>query len=189
MKLVLVAALALLVVAFKPMADKPVVDKTEAQKAYLFLNKVRANIGPYIKELKLPADIKINSKPLAWNDTLARVAETKALDMATRNYFGHVDAEGNGMNFYINKAGYKLKEYQLKTKRQNSYESISAGQEDGEAVVRDLIIDVWDTNLGHRKHLLGMDGWASTTDIGIGFVRGTDKNEYTTYVSILIATH
>jgi hypothetical protein len=189
MKLVLVAALGLLVVAFKPLGDKPVVDKTEAKSAYLFLNKVRANVTAYAKELELPANIKISTQALVWNDTLAKVAETKALDMATRNYFAHVDAEGNGMNFYINKAGYKLKEYQLKTKRQNSYESISAGQEDGEAVIRDLIIDVWDTNLGHRKHLLGMDGWASTTDIGIGFVRGTAKNEYTTYVSILIATH
>lgn len=189
MKILLTALFSIALLSFTVVVDKPTVDKDEAQKAYLFLNKVRANVSTYAKELQLPGGIKISTHALVWNDTLARVAETKALDMANRNYFSHVDPDGYGMNYYINKAGFKLDQYQLKTKRQNSYESISAGYDTGEEVIKSLIIDTYDPNLGHRKHLLGMEGWAGTTDIGIGFVRGTDENKFSTYVSILIAKH
>jgi uncharacterized protein YkwD len=190
MKILLTALFSIALLSFTVMVDKPTIDKSEAQKAYIFLNQVRANVTAYAKELELPANIKISTHALVWNDTLAKVAETKALDMATRNYFSHVDPDGVGMNFYINKAGYKLNEYQLKTKRQNSYESISAGYDTGEEVIKSLIIDTWDpVNLGHRKHLLGMEGWAGTTDIGIGFARGTDANKFPSYVSIIIAKH
>jgi hypothetical protein len=190
MKLVLVAALALLVVAFKPLGDKPVVDKTEAKSAYLFLNKVRGNISAYVKELKLPADIKINSKPLMWNDTLAKVAETKALDMATRNYFAHVDPDGYGINYFMNKAGYKLPAYYLTSKSDNYFESLAAEEPDGIAAIKDLIIDAGEPTLGHRKHLLGIESYGGYVDIGIGFVRCAGSgSRYSNYISVIIATH
>ncbi|UPT68143.1 MAG: CAP domain-containing protein [Sphingobacteriales bacterium JAD_PAG50586_3] len=190
MKTLITALFGIALLSFTTGIDKPMLDKEEAKKAYFFLNTVRANVTAYAKELQLPNDIKITTRALMWNDTLAKVAEAKALDMATRNYFAHVDPDGVGMNYYIDKAGYKLDKYQVKTKRQNSFESISAGYNTGEEVIKSLIIDTWDpVNLGHRKHLLGMEGWAGTTDIGIGFARGTVNNKFTTYVSILIAKH
>lgn len=106
MKILLTALLSIALLSFTVVVDKPTVDKDEAQKAYLFLNKVRANVSTYAKELQLPGGIKISTHALVWNDTLARVAETKALDMANRNYFSHVDPDGYGMNHYINKAGF-----------------------------------------------------------------------------------
>lgn len=169
--------------------DKPVIDKQEAKKAYEFLNKIRANPADYASIFRFIKTAKISNTQLVWNDTLARVAEAKALDMATQNYFGHVDKEGKAMNYYINQAGYTLKPQLLKSPRMNSYESIAAGMDTAEEVITTLIIDDGVPTLGHRKHLLGMESYAKTTDIGIGFVRGTDKNKYSTYVSIIIASH
>src|SRR6187551_647226 len=84
------------------------IDKSEAQKAFILLNQIRANPANYYKELKFSKNIKIQKRQLKWNDTLAKIAEAKALDMANRNYFDHIDPEGFGMNYHINKGGYTL---------------------------------------------------------------------------------
>ena len=85
----------------------PRIDKEEAQKAFLLLNRIRSNPGSFTDEMPFLAEI--GKKPLLkWNDTLAKVAEAKALDMATRKYVAHVDPDGYGLNYKINEAGYKL---------------------------------------------------------------------------------
>jgi len=38
---------------------------------------------------------------LRWNDALTKVAEAKALDRATRNYFAHVGPDGFGFNHFM----------------------------------------------------------------------------------------
>lgn len=167
----------------------PQIDKQEAQKAYLLLNKIRTAPTLFTEEMPFLAEIA-KKHPLKWNDTLAAVAEAKALDMATRKYVGHVDPDGYGMNHYMNKAGYKLKDRWLTSKEANYFESIAAGAPNGEAAVRNLI---WDKNvpsLGHRKHLLGLDEWnASMVDIGIGYVKVDGSSPYMSYVCVLIARH
>lgn len=167
----------------------PGVDRQEAQKAFVLLNNVRANPAAFAAEMPFLAEI--TKKPLlVWNDTLAKVAEAKALDMATRLYVGHVDPDGYGLNQKINEAGYKLNPKWLASKELNYFESISAGAADGETAIRNLLIDKNVPTLGHRKHLLGLDEWnASMADIGIGYARPVANSPYKSYVCVIIARH
>lgn len=75
------------------------VDRKEAQEAFEYLNEVRRNPGNHFKDLGYEKNIKVSAIMLRWNDTLARVAEAKARDMAERNYFGHTSPDGYGMNY------------------------------------------------------------------------------------------
>jgi uncharacterized protein YkwD len=170
-----------------PMA--PELDRQEAQKAFVLLNKIRANPAAFAGEMPFLAEI--GSRPLLkWNDTLAAVAEAKALDMANRQYMSHVDPDGYGLNHYINKAGYKLNAKWLANKEMNYFESLSAGAPDGETAIRNLVIDKNVPSLGHRKHLLGLDEWnANLYDIGIGYARPGENSRFRSYVCVVIAKH
>lgn len=185
--------LLILMIAFLGSFDPkpaPQLDKAEAKAAFEFLNKVRMNPENYYKELNLNGYLPYTKTLLVWNDTLAAVAEHKALDMATRNYFGHVDPEGHGMNYFISKAGYKLEKEWVKRGSENYFESIDAGANDGIDAIKTLIIDQGVPSFGHRKHLLGLDKWnAALNDIGIGFATNRGETEYGTYVSVIIARH
>lgn len=179
----------LLFILFALLVKSPGIDKMEAQKAYVLLNNIRTSPATFAAEMPFLAEIE--KKPaLRWNDTLAAVAEAKALDMATRGYFGHMDPDGYGMNHFISKAGYRLNAKWLTKKEMNYFESLSAGAPDGETAIRNLI---WDKNvpsLGHRKHLMGLDEWnASLYDIGIGYARPGGNSKYMSYVCVLIAKH
>jgi uncharacterized protein YkwD len=162
-------------------------DKEEAKKGYVLLNKIRQSPASYSKEIGADLSAIKKQPTLKWNDTLARVAEAKALDMAKRKYFGHVDPDGNGMNIKIHKAGYKLPASWVEDKQENYFESISAGNPNCEEAIRSLILDEGLTPPDHRNHLLGLnDFWGSCTDIGIGYA--VDPNsEYRTYTCVLIA--
>jgi uncharacterized protein YkwD len=109
--------------------------------------------------------------------------------MATRNYFGHVDPDGSGINFKINAAGYKLQANWLEDFSSNYFESISAGIPDGKSTIIQLINDDGEDNenAGHRRHLLGIDSfWSNCYDIGIGMAKG---GSYGYYWCIIIAKH
>jgi len=67
------------------------IDKKEAQDAFTLLTDIRNNPDKYYEELNFEKGLKVSKIKLKWNDTLAKVAETKAYDMANRNYMGHVD--------------------------------------------------------------------------------------------------
>lgn len=167
----------------------PKIDKEQARAAHILLNKIRKNPKSYAKEMPFLSDVK-PMPALKWNDTLAQVAEAKALDMAKRNYFAHVDPDGFGMNHYIMKAGYKLDSAWLKSPKANYFESCNGGGQTGEEAIRMLIIDKDVPGLGHRKHLLGIDSWSSGLyDIGIGFARADSGSYYKTYTCVLIAKH
>ena len=167
--------------------EEATLDRDEARKAFEYLNKVRKDPAKFSKEIGVDlSDVKPR-KELKWHDVLAKVAEEKALDMANRDYFSHVTPEGVGINIQIHEAGYKLPSAWIKDKKQNFFESISAGRNTGVEVVQDLILDKDVPEAAHRKHLLGMtDFYAKCTDIGIGFARNP-KSKYRTYVSIIIA--
>jgi len=110
--------------------------------------------------------------------------------MATRNYYGHIDPDGYGINYFINKSGYKLIPQWTKKKGDNSFESIAAEVENGENAIRTFIIDEGVPSRGHRNHLLGVGQWnESLVDIGIGFARRDSGSNYKTYVSVVIAKH
>lgn len=169
--------------------DKPLADIKEARAAFNYLNSIR----------KAPQNFKnifhdfdnIKAMPgLKWNDTLARVAEARAMDMATNNYLKHVDANGYAVNYYIQKAGYSLKPEWTKRPDANYFESCNGGGTSGQDAIISLIQDQGIPDLSHRKHLLGIDSWSSTlVDIGIGFVRSNNDSYFKTYTSIIIAKH
>lgn len=167
----------------------PAVDKTEAKEAFQLLNQVRTKPELFYKEFPFLKDYT-RRPSLKWNDTLAKVAEQKALDMATNNYFGHIDKKGFGMNHHIYKAGYQLKSAWVKDPMENYFESLNAGTPSGKEVIKSLLIDEGIPSLGHRRHLLGIDPfYESLYDIGIGFVKSDSTSDYKTYTCILIAKH
>lgn len=168
--------------------DKGIEVDREAGKALMrYLNQIRSqpkdyveSIGPFMNQLEpMPK--------LEWNATLAKVAEEKAVDMATRNYFSHVSPEGLGINVLMHRAGYPLPDYMIKVKQSNYFESLSAGHLEPKKVVHDLLVDAQDKRHGHRKHLLGMDEFhVKHRDIGVGFVKAPET-KYRSYVCIIIA--
>ncbi len=167
-----------------------IIDKREAQKAFELLKEIRRNPLNFHEELNYPKNIKPSAVSLNWNDKLAKVAEAKAIDLADRNYFGHVDPDGFGINYFINKSGYSLNASWIKEKKSNYFESLAVNTAGGEQSIKYLIIDAKTPSLGHRKHLLGLDTWnASLTDIGIGFARSETGSKYKTYTCIIIAKH
>lgn len=162
-------------------------DQQEARELAAYLNEIRMRPSSYANELGGFMK-KIDPKPtLRWNDTLAKVAEAKALDMVERDYIGHVDPDGKGINVLIHQAGYSLPNYMIEKPENNFFESLSFGRESAEEVVNSLIVDEGVPDHGHRKHLLGLnDFYGRATDIGVGFVRTPDKY-YSSYVVIIIA--
>ncbi len=106
------------------------------------------------------------------NPILSQVARAKAVDMAKRGYFAHVNPEGQGPNYLVTAAGFRLPDYYPKTGSANNIESIGAGYSSPG--------DVWIAWLDshyHRIHVLGTDGfYASQHQVGVGYYY--DANSY-----------
>ena len=169
---------------------EPGIDRVEADIMFHYLQDLRQKKTD--KTDKLNRYVKKKRPLLTWNDTLAKVAEARAIDLAEKDYFDHIDPLGNGVNYYINKAGYKLEPEWLEYRSDNFFESLQAGYSESYEIIEDLIIDAGIPSKGHRKHLLGLDDWnKKNTDIGIGFYRVGDgmSAEYSAYTVIIIARH
>ena len=110
-------------------------DPNQAKRAFEYLKKVRKDPNLFTERLHVSLKDVAAGPDLVWNDTLASVAELKALDMAQKNYFGHVDKEGYGINYYINKAGYKLDDQYLKKKHASDFEAIANSQQSGRTLL------------------------------------------------------
>ena len=191
--------------------------RVELRVAFEYLNTVRGNPAAFAEEMlsdytQYLADLGViyddgptaldlsDVEPrgaLLWNLILAEVAQAKCEDMFDRDYFAHVDPDGEGINIQMHRGGYTLPETFIRDARSNYFESIALfyigkdGQfTDAELVARslfhiqDLIIDRGVPSLGHRKHLLGIGNrHRRHRDIGIGLaVRGLD-----THICVIIA--
>ncbi len=165
------------------------IDKLQEQKALETLNKVRKDpnsfTGRYGKSLK-----GISPRfDLILNDSLTAVAERKAMSMAYRGYFGHVDPDGNGINYYINKS-YPLADDQLKDKKQSNLEAIQGGAPSGDIAIKDIVINFDNQDPNGRQLVLGEGDYnGSLTDVGIGYVHATTSNKYISYTVIILAKH
>lgn len=161
--------------------------KDEAKSAFNYLNKLRENpklveTETGVKDKNIKAVVALN-----WNETLVKVAEAKASDMATNNYFGHQDKQGRGINILIHNAGYTLNEAFIKNKSSNFFESINAGLNDPKRIINDLIIDEGLNPPGHRNHLLALDDfYKNCYDCGIG-IAYNENSKYKYYTCIIIA--
>jgi uncharacterized protein YkwD len=178
-----------LLLAFFCKNPEPVVDKAAARQAYTYLNNIRIAPGAYAAGFPFLREVPPR-KELHWNDTLAQVAEAKALDMARRQYFGHIDPDGFGLNKFINQAGYRLPQAWLVDPKANYFESLCAGSSSCEEAIGILIKDEGVPSLGHRNHLLGLTAFhEAQVDIGIGYVRVSGASAYSSYTCVVIARH
>lgn len=174
---------------FSQITAQPNSVPAEAIRAFDYLNNVRKNPSGFSKETGCDLGGVKTLPALVWNDTLAKVAVAKAMDMAKRNYFAHVSPDGKGINVMIHEAGYTLSPKWIQKKSDNFFESLHAGNEDGATSIKSLIIDKGTPGKGHRKHLLGItDFYEKNTDIGIGYVRD-EKSLYKVFMVVIIARH
>lgn len=172
-----------------------ILSESIAKDAFSRINDIRENPDAYSNELGVDLSGVEPRENLNWNNTLKKVAQDKALDMARNNYFSHTTKDGYGINYLINKAGYKLADYLLTEDSQNNFESLFmySGTSEidntvGIRAVNALIIDANTPSLGHRKHLLGIgDFWSDCYDCGIGISKILDGNLYKYYVCVIIA--
>lgn len=161
----------------------------EITNAFNYLNAVRKNPARYSSEVGVNLSGVRPMHELKWNNTLAKVAQAKADDMARRDYMSHVDPDGYGINVMINAAGYSLRSDWCDHVSRNNFESIAAGSQTGKDAIILLLNDDGADNAsaGHRRHLLGIDNfWANCYDIGIGMATG---GSYGYYWCIIIAKH
>lgn len=186
MKLLFVLTLLL---SLSAVSETPTINRNEAIKAYTYINAIRKNPKSFKQQFSFLGDYK-GMYTLKWNDTLAKVAEAKAMYMASNNYFGHVDQMGFGINHYISEAGYSLRNEWTRDPKANYFESIASGGLTAEELINVMIIDSSVPSLGHRNHLLGLDKWnASLVDIGIGYVTTGPVKFNKAYTCVIIAKH
>ncbi len=165
-------------------------DWQQGLRAFEFLKKVRKDPNSFTERLRVSLKGIPAAPDLRWSDTLAAVAEQKALDMAQKDYFGSVDKDGYGINYYINKAGYRLDDEYLKHKRADDFEVFIGGYQSGEEAIGAMITDKDESDGASRKFLLGMTDFSKGLhDIGIGFVKGTKDTKYRFYTVVIITKH
>ena len=106
------------------------------------------------------------------NACLAQVAQDRAVDMAVRRYFSHVNPSGLGPNVLVSQAGYVLPDFYSKYAGANNVESIAAGYATVEEVWQG-----WLDSIKHRAHLLGLSSFcAEQTNIGVGYAYSADSD-------------
>lgn len=101
------------------------------------------------------------------NPILMQVAQERAEDMATNDYFGHVNLSGQGPNYLVRDAGYDLASFYSTTVGANEIESIVAGVTNSAGVAWEQ----WLQSSSHRPHVLGLSSvFQQQRDYGIGYV-------------------
>jgi uncharacterized protein YkwD len=99
---------------------------------------------------------------LAVNATLTSVAQAHSVDMSRRNFFDHVNPDGESPFDRMSAAGYR---YRL------AAENIAAGQRTPQEVVTG-----WMNSAGHRANILN----CGLTQIGVGYATGGSYGIYWT---------
>lgn len=98
------------------------------------------------------------------DDRLVQVARARAMDMARRNYFDHVNPDGVAANFLVRATGYQLPSHYSTSPRGNNIESIGAGY-----INANEAWSGWMNSAGHKVHLLASDSfYRDQTSYGVG---------------------
>jgi uncharacterized protein YkwD len=115
---------------------------------------------------------------LTYDPILSRVARERAMDMAQRGYFDHINPDGHGANYLVRQAGYVLpSSYPADG---NNLESIAAGYPTATAAWSG-----WMDSPDHKRHLLGeIDFFAAQTSYGIGYYQDSASPYHTYWVVI-----
>lgn len=113
----------------------------------------------------------VNAHPV-----LMRVAQARAEDLGRRNYFSHVNPDGDGPNKLIRQAGYVLPVWYAQDDAANNVESLSAGQPSAQAAWGALM-----QSPSHSAHLLGLGPmYVAQVCVGGGYFRSA-KSHYVHY--------
>jgi uncharacterized protein YkwD len=178
----------MLFASFRTAGDSIYTDQQQAIRAYEQVNKVRKDPNYYSERYGVSLKSIPSAPALIWNDTLAIVAQNKALDMAMKDYFGSVDKDGYGINYLINKAGYKLDPELLKHDKADNFLAYDGGSPSGEEAIKAIIVGKGNDSKDGRELLLGVGTFnAGLTEIGVGFVHGTKETKYRTYTCVIIS--
>lgn len=111
---------------------------------------------------------------------LCVVARQRALDMARRDYFNHVNPDGHGPDYLVRKAGYILP--YKGTRTSNHIESIALAPAGAQRV-----LNLWKDHAPHADHILGRNSqFVKQTRIGVGIVQ-SKKNPQLYYFVFLSA--
>ncbi len=106
-----------------------------------------------------------NRFELTRDPILTAVARSRAIDMAKRRYFSHVNPDGNGPNYLARAAGYPLPSGWGTSRAGNYVESIGAGYRTAEEAWQG-----WMKSSPHRTHLLATQSfYRNQTNVGIGY--------------------
>ena len=98
------------------------------------------------------------------DDRLTQVARARAMDMAKRHYFDHVNPDGVAANALVRATGYQLPSFWPTSPKTNSIESIGAGYATAEEAWKG-----WMSSSPHKAHLLATDSfYRDQTSYGIG---------------------
>lgn len=161
------------------------IDKEQAEMAFKYLNHVRKLPDEYGERMGVDLSGVEPRRPLEWHETLAQVAEEKALDMARRDYLSQVDPEGRGINILMHEAGYKLPPEWIEDERLNYFGIVQGGARDGVDIIKSLLTA--ENNVANKRMLLGTDDFSKDMEhVGIGFVRSY-KSTFRTYSCIIVA--
>ncbi len=101
--------------------------------------------------------------PLAWNDTLAGVAERHTRDMVAGNFFSHTGTGGTELRQRADAAGY-------------NWRSLAENLAGGRGTV-DGVVQQWLASPGHCANLMKPD----LVHVGVACVPGGPRNTYTHY--------
>jgi hypothetical protein len=163
-------------------------DAAQSQKAFALLNKVRHDPNSYSGRFGFSLKGFSPRADLVWDDSLAAVAMRRAISMAYKGYFGHVDPDGYGINYYINQASYSLTDEQLKHKKESNFDAYEGGAPSGEVAIKNILIDYDKIGDEGRNLLLGVGDFnASLTDCGVAYVHGSGSTKYKSYTVVIIA--
>lgn len=114
---------------------------------------------------------------LVHDSYLHLVARAKALDMAKRDYFGHVDPDGIGANHRLKMTGYGLPDYYAQQRDVTNIEALAAGDRHTPKVA----FAAWMNSPDHRVHVLATDPFfADQTRFGVGYAKSV-RSKYTHY--------
>lgn len=145
-----------------------------------------AAFAPNAQELAVAALFKSDANQQRateiYDETLSYVARARALDMAARGYFAHVNPDGRAANDLVRAAGYHLPAWWPTDPKLNYIESLAAGYDSAAKTW-----SAWLQSPSHKVHVLGeTDFFRSQVRYGIGYANG---GVYGHYWVILTAPH
>jgi len=118
---------------------------------------------------------------LIYSQKLNQVARYRARDMAKRGYFHHVDPDGYGPNYHVQRMGYQLPIQWTAFPKTNSVESILAGPKTAAEA-----FSAWMNSPEHRSHIIGQSlFYQKQTHYGVGHavVPGSKFGHYWVFIS------